>query len=809
MSHLERIVPKAPKFGSLLCHVASSDEHLHLGSDKMLGFALECVPLPYVNQEAIEKITSCMSLPDGAYMQIISHASDDVAADVYRFEEERRGQSNKLLKSLCEGRASFLRNGVHDPIDATGTMIRVHKVYVTVKVPITDVTPNDNEEKELLRILAKVRSAFESANMAPRVMDKKRLKRVLSSLLNHGADASWRNLVVDYDDSKELRHQVLDHNEVVCPENYSVTTEHAVIKTLSPMKYPPEAWNGLAQAYLGDLLKGTPSTSSKFFVTATIYFPEPSKAKGSVTKRYQFTTNQSKFIKYVPQLQKQHSDLGLLMDDFDKGERPVEFSLCVCLLSKDNDTAENDAQLIKSHFATFGMTMEENHHYHLPLLAYSLPLNTDDRAKPLMNRERRFSLKRVMPFLPVYGEWRGNGSPALVFNGRLGQMIMYDLFESDTNFNLVVAAQSGSGKSFATNYLVSMELSRGTQVWIIDVGRSYKNLCETLGGKFSAFTPKTTPNMNPFAQVKEWDDDEQEVVKSIIEAMPVIKDQLDDVQATTLRKFVDAVWVEHGNKAKVDHIIAKCAEHDDPRIKDLATRLYDYSSDGPCGKYFNGETVPSFKANFSVLELEELKGRKHLQKLVLMSLIFQIQNEMYLGDINQRKMVVIDEAWDLLAEENVAKFIEHGYRRFRKYNGSACIITQSVNDLYSSETGQAIASNSAHKWMLKQNSEDIDKVQKEKRLSLSDGGYRLFKTVHTNKGNYSEILFINEGGCGIGRLIVDPFTQLMFSTDPKDKMALSSATERLTAMNESGETPPINQVIEFVLAERRQTKRAA
>ncbi|WP_336107935.1 TraG/VirB4 family ATPase, partial [Thalassospira sp. CH_XMU1420-2] len=171
-----------------------------------------------------------------------------------------------------------------------------------------------------------------------------------------------------------------------------------------------------------------------------------------------------------------------------------------------------------------------------------------------------------------------------------------------------------------------------------------------------------------------------------------------------------------------------------------------------------------------------------------------------LGDINQRKMVVIDEAWDLLAEENVAKFIEHGYRRFRKYNGSACIITQSVNDLYSSETGQAIASNSAHKWMLKQNSEDIDKVQKEKRLSLSDGGYRLFKTVHTNKGNYSEILFINEGGCGIGRLIVDPFTQLMFSTDPKDKMALSSATERLTAMNESGETPPINQVIEFVLA---------
>ncbi|MFX4226356.1 MAG: type IV secretion system protein TraC [Porticoccaceae bacterium] len=808
MSHLQRVIPNAPKFGSLLCHLASSEESLHLGSDKTLGFALECVPLPYVNQEAMDAIMSGLkSLVEGAYVQIISHASDDIASDVYQFEEERRGQSNPLLKSLCKGRASFLKNGVHDPIDATGTMIRVHKLYVTVKVPITDVTPNDNEEKELLRVLAKVKAAFERAQMFPRIMDRKRLKRVLSSLLNHGRDASWRSLVVDYDDDKELRHQVLDINKSVVPSSYSVKTENAVIKTLSPMKYPPEAWNGLSQAYIGDLLKGTPSTSSKFFVTATIYFPDHSKAKSNVTRRYQITTNQHKFMKYVPQLQKQHADLRMLMDDYDIGERPVEFSLCVCLLSKDEETSENDAQLIKSHFATFGMTMEENNHYHLPFLANSLPLNTDDKAKDFLKRERRFSLKRVMPFLPVYGEWRGNGSPALVFNGRLGQMIMYDLFHSDTNFNLVVAAQSGSGKSFATNYLVSMELSRGTQVWIIDVGRSYKNLCETLGGKFSAFTPKSTPNMNPFAQVKEWDEDEQEVVKSIIEAMPVIKDQLDDVQTTTLRKFVDDVWVENGHKAKVDHIIEKCAEHEDPRIRDLATRLYDYGSTGPCGKYFNGDTVPSFNDNFSVLELEELKGRKHLQKLVLMSLIFQIQNAMYMGNIKDRKMVVIDEAWDLLAEENVSKFIEHGYRRFRKYNGSACIITQSVNDLYSSQTGEAIASNSAHKWMLKQTGEDIDKVQTEKRLSLSEGGFRLFKTVHTSKGNYSEILFINEGGCGIGRLIVDPFTQLMFSTDPKDKSAIASATERLTAMND--ETPPINQVIELVLAERRQTKSAA
>ncbi|ORP14430.1 hypothetical protein B7943_12470, partial [Vibrio cholerae] len=76
-------------------------------------------------------------------------------------------------------------------------------------------------------------------------------------------------------------------------------------------------------------------------------------------------------------------------------------------------------------------------------------------------------------------------------------------------------------------------------------------------------------------------------------------------------------------------------------------------------------------------ELEELKGRKHLQQVVLLQLIYQIQQEMYLGERDRRKIVFIDEAWDLLTQGDVGKFIETGYRRFRKYGGSAVTVTQS------------------------------------------------------------------------------------------------------------------------------------
>jgi len=116
---------------------------------------------------------------------------------------------------------------------------------------------------------------------------------------------------------------------------------------------------------------------------------------------------------------------------------------------------------------------------------------------------------------------------------------------------------------------------------------------------------------------------------------------------------------------------------------------------GANGKYFSGANTVDFANRFTVLELEELKGRKHLQRVVLLHAIYQIQQAMYLGDRDCRKIVIIDEAWDLLSEGDVAKFIEAAYRRVRKYNGSAIAITQSPLDLEQSQTGRAVRENSA------------------------------------------------------------------------------------------------------------------
>jgi conjugal transfer ATP-binding protein TraC len=249
-------------------------------------------------------------------------------------------------------------------------------------------------------------------------------------------------------------------------------------------------------------------------------------------------------------------------------------------------------------------------------------------------------------------------------------------------------------------------------------------------------------------------------------------EKLTDFQTAGLKRILKQLWTEKAQTMSVDDIARQLCAETDQRLKDVGEQLFPFTTRGEYGRYFNGKNNAKFANDFTVLELEELKGRKHLQQVVLLQLIYQIQQEMYLGERNRPKIVIIDEAWDLLTEGDVAKFMEHGYRRFRKYGGAAVTITQSVNDLYRNAAGRAIVENSANMYLLGQKAEVIEGMKQDRRLPLSDGGYELLKTVHTLPGAYSEIFFITEMGSGIGRLIVDPFKRILFSTKPEDVNAL-------------------------------------
>ncbi|MFL7811330.1 MAG: ATP-binding protein, partial [Anaerolineae bacterium] len=390
---------------------------------------------------------------------------------------------------------------------------------------------------------------------------------------------------------------------------------------------------------------------------------------------------------------------------------------------------------------------------------------------------RTLSASHAVTLAPVFGDWKGSGSPVVALIGRTGQLVQFSLFDSASNYNAVIAAPSGTGKSFLTNELLVTTLSVGGRCWVIDVGRSYEKTCAALGGKFAAFTRETSPSFNPFCMIEDWDE-EADVIAGITAAMIAPTQTLSDFHSAALQETLKRVWDEHGREMTLDAVAAALRASTDQRIRDMGQQLFVFTTQGEYGRYFSGRAAIELDNSFVVLELEELKQRKHLQRVILLQLIYRIQQEMFHGDRAQQKIVLIDEAWDLLAESDAAKFIEVGYRRFRKYGGAAIIATQSLNDLYTNPVGRAIAENSAHTLLLAQPGNAIDQLLAENRLPIGASGARMLKSVHTVPGAYSEIMVLSDRGGGVGRLIVDPFTRLLYTTEPGEVAALQGLRSR-------------------------------
>ncbi len=176
-----------------------------------------------------------------------------------------------------------------------------------------------------------------------------------------------------------------------------------------------------------------------------------------------------------------------------------------------------------------------------------------------------------------------------------------------------------------------------------------------------------------------------------------------------------------------------------------------------------------------------MKPLKELFRVVTLQIINAVTQDLYLSDRNQPKLVILDEAHMFLSgsggeSEILQKVIEEGYRRARKYRGSFTVITQSILDLKSfGSVGDVIHSNSAFKFYLQ--SVDFDKARHQKLLDCDDFLMRLLKSVRTNKPKYSELFMDTPFGLGVARLVVDPFSYYVYTSDAKEIAEIESLVE--------------------------------
>jgi conjugal transfer ATP-binding protein TraC len=404
--------------------------------------------------------------------------------------------------------------------------------------------------------------------------------------------------------------------------------------------------------------------------------------------------------------------------------------------------------------------------------------------------------------------------PIIPLISRRGQIFYLDLLNSDTNYNGVVIAPSGSGKSFFTNNIITNYLSVGGRAFVIDIGRSYEKLCKTLGGQYIEFTEESDICLNIFSEMTPvlWRADTSELksrrdqlratCESILFQMVNPGTEITETEQSILSRCLGECYDEIENDSDfsiIDRMIAKLKQaqernneqHQSDNIPGhLAERLHRYGSNGKHANWFKGRYNIEFGRSFIVLELEELANSEDLKQVVLMLIMASIDHKLYIeADRSRPTAIIMDEAWAMLTGANTAKFIETGFRRARKYKGSFIIITQSIFDLRDKnpDIGNAILSNSAYRFLLQPKGEEARRAIEEGLLpQLSQYELNMLLSTHTSRGLYSEIFIIYpNGSTGVGRLHVNKFTELLYSTNPSEIELINTFRDRGFTLTEA------------------------
>lgn len=771
------------------------DSQTFLMDGNYLGFTISALPLSGFDSTIEKRFGQILKYeyPAQSFLQFNLLVLDDVSDHLSALARARPAKADPLITAATARTVDLIRKGATGKVD--GLSVRNGILLVSYKMPIKDMTPDEEELLLVRKIKREVLEILETIGFSGlRILNDTEFAYLLSQILNRAPSAAWRSGRSAMDESLFIRDQVLDHDSTMTVKEKTVRLGESWISSLSPKKLPFRSYFGIAERLSVDPVSGDRGIPCNHMISATVRFQDISDMRPRLERRRQYyrTYADGPFGRILPEYRTRHDDWSDITDRIADGEQVHRFSLNILLFSGSETDAERHVSTTRTYLNEMGISFMQDAGVTFSMIRANLPLGPETCDARDLSRMRMNHSAAIATFMPVFFEWRGTRTPLISLVGRGGQIMGFSPFDSGTNYNMTISAESGAGKSFFSNELIASILATGGRVWVIDVGRSYMKLSESLGGQFIAFGQNSTICLNPFSSLRTRDEflEVQDILLHLLSSMAAPRDGLNDFQSSILRTILGEQYELYGPALSIDHIADACldaarqqaegaeGEFREKRISDISYGLRPFCRAGQFGRYFSGPSTIDFTAPFVLLELEELKNQKHLQTIILLLLIYQIQNGMYLGERDAKKLMLIDEAWDLMAEPQIAKFIEAGYRRFRKYNGSACIVTQALTDLHDTASGQAILANSACTVMLQQKSATLDKLASGDSPEFSKALCERLKTVRTVKGRFSELFVRTAEGMGIGRFVVDPFRALLYSTHPDDVAAIARLTSQ-------------------------------
>jgi type IV secretory pathway VirB4 component len=336
-------------------------------------------------------------------------------------------------------------------------------------------------------------------------------------------------------------------------------------------------------------------------------------------------------------------------------------------------------------------------------------------------------------------------------------LVIFDRFSLE-NSNSVVFAKSGAGKSFLVKLEALRNMMFGTEIFIIDPENEYQKMCDAVGGAYVRLSLSSSTRINPFDLPKVIDNEEADnaLRSNLITLHGLLRLMMGGAQTQIQggSQFITPALApseEADLDAALINTYAKAGITNDPlthsgqspTINDLYDALLHMGGTGPqlaqrLRKYTSGTFAGIFSQPsninidnplvvFNVRDLED-----ELRPVAMYIVLNYIWNKTKTDQ--KRRILIVDEAWQLMKYEDSANFLFSLAKRARKYNLGITTVSQDVEDFISSRMGRAIVANASMQFLLKQSPSAVDILsdifkltsEEKKRLSQFPVGQGLF-----------------------------------------------------------------------------------
>ncbi|MEU9018665.1 ATP-binding protein [Actinomadura sp. NPDC048394] len=442
----------------------------------------------------------------------------------------------------------------------------------------------------------------------------------------------------------------------------------------------------------------------------------------------------------------------------------------------DADVLEGEVQRVRALAASLLLDAQPTTFRALQGWTSSLPLASDS-----IGTRRVFdtaALAASFPFTspdlqPVLGD-----TPVLYgLNAYSAGVVVWDRFAQD-NYNSVTLARSGAGKSYFTKLETLRLLYQDVHVAVIDPEDEYQRLCDHVAG---THIPLGAPGtcFNPFDLAQGQGEDT--LIRRALFLQTLIGTMLGEPRTPAARAVLDRAvlaayrarginsdprtWARPApvlaDLTKQLDSIAQSEATEADTAADLSARLAPYTT-GSYRSLFAGPTTTRPTGHLVVYSLRDLPDEVRTVGMLLA--LDAIWRTVANPDDRRRRLVVVDEAWTLMREDEGARFLYRLAKSARKHWAGLAVVTQDAGDLLSTDLGRSVIANSATQILLRQAPQAIDHITDA--FDLTDGEKALLLTADRGQG------LLCGTGAGSDRAafsaIASPHEHRLVTTDPAE-----------------------------------------